>query len=409
MKAGNKNQGQNDNNQSVNPAARSEHIDMLRGAAAGFVLCDHLRSYTFTNFGSLSDPGLLTKGFYAATSFGPQAVIIFFALSGFLVGGKVLEDMLIGRWSWPSYFLRRLTRLWIVVIPALVITLILDWISLYFTGGIGYDRSMRIYTSGPDVNTLLDHSLTTFLGNIAFLQTIYVPLFGTNGPMWSLANEFWYYVIFPLAAGIFLVQYSLCRRLVAIGVLAFFISVLPWWLLYGGAIWAVGAGAAWLAKLPIYTSAARHNGVRILSVALPIFVLVFEKLFAEESNDLMFGLLVALALPALSTFPSFGKAYRFLARAAAEISYTLYLTHFPLLTVIFLVGFAPYRFSPGIAGAATYLGLLSIAVLWAVGCWWCFERNTDRVFKLLSRHILVHTGRATVVAHSLTNPMPTGS
>ena len=75
MKAGNKNQGQNDNNQSVNPAARparSEHIDMLRGAAAGFVLCDHLRSYTFTNFGSLSNPGLLTKGFYAVTSFGPR-------------------------------------------------------------------------------------------------------------------------------------------------------------------------------------------------------------------------------------------------------------------------------------------------------------------------------------------------
>jgi peptidoglycan/LPS O-acetylase OafA/YrhL len=373
---------------------------MLRGAAAGLVLCDHLRSYTFTNFRSLSNPGLLTKGFYAVTSFGPQAVIIFFALSGFLVGGKVLEDMLIGRWSWPGYFLRRLTRLWIVVVPALVITLILDWVSLYFTGGIGYDPSMRIYTSGPDVNTPLDHSLTTFLGNIAFLQTIYVPLFGTNGPMWSLANEFWYYAIFPLAAGIFLVQYSLCRRVVAIGVLVFFISVLPWWLLYGGAIWASGAGAAWLAKLPIYTSVARHNGVRILSVALPIFAFVFEKLSAEESNDLMFGLLVALALPALSTFPSFGKAYRLLARAAAEISYTLYLTHFPLLTVIFLVGFAPYRFSPGLAGAATYFGLLSIAVLWAVGCWWCFERNTDRVFRLLARRILTNTGRATVVAPS---------
>jgi peptidoglycan/LPS O-acetylase OafA/YrhL len=290
-----------------------------------------------------------------------------------------------------------------------VITLILDWISLYFTGGIAYDRSMRIYISGPDVNTALDHSLTTFLGNIAFLQTVYVPLFGTNGPMWSLANEFWYYIFFPLASGILLVHYSIRRRLVAIGVLAFFIYVLPWWLVYGGAIWAAGAGAAWLAKLPIYKSMSRQNGVRVLSVALPIFALVFTKLFAEESNDLMFGLLVALALPTLSAFPSFGNAYRFLARASAEISYTLYLTHFPLLTVIFLVGFAPYRFSPGLAGAATYLGLLSIAVLWAVGCWWCFERNTDRVFRLLSRHILFNRSRATVAAPSLTTPMPTAS
>ena len=155
---------------------------------------------------------------------------------------------------------------------------------------------------------------------------------------------------------------------------------------------------------------ARHSGVRVLLVVLPTFALAFNKyLFAEASTDLMFGLLVALALPTLSAFPSFGKAYRFLARAAAEISYTLYLTHFPLLTVVVLVGFAPYRFSPGPAGAATYLGLLSIAVLSAVGCWWCFERNTDRVFRFLSRRILINTGRAIVATRSLTNPRPAGS
>lgn len=27
-----------------------------------------------------------------------------------------------------------------------------------------------------------------------------VPIFGSNGPLWSLANEFWYYVLFSLAA-----------------------------------------------------------------------------------------------------------------------------------------------------------------------------------------------------------------
>src|SRR5262249_14488667 len=41
--------------------------------------------------------------------------------------------------------------------------------------------------------------LPIFLGNLFFLQTILVPTFGTNGPMWSLANEFWYYVLFPCA------------------------------------------------------------------------------------------------------------------------------------------------------------------------------------------------------------------
>lgn len=30
-----------------------------------------------------------------------------------------------------------------------------------------------------------------------FLQTRFTPVFGSNGPLWSLFNEFWYYVLFP--------------------------------------------------------------------------------------------------------------------------------------------------------------------------------------------------------------------
>ena len=37
-----------------------------------------------------------------------------------------------------------------------------------------------------------------FAGNALFLQTILVPVLGTNGPLWSLAYEFWYYAVFPL-------------------------------------------------------------------------------------------------------------------------------------------------------------------------------------------------------------------
>ena len=37
--------------------------------------------------------------------------------------------------------------------------------------------------------------------NAFFLQTIVGPTFGSNGPLWSLAYEWWYYVLFPLALG----------------------------------------------------------------------------------------------------------------------------------------------------------------------------------------------------------------
>src|SRR5207302_8969523 len=37
-----------------------------------------------------------------------------------------------------------------------------------------------------------------FLGNLLGLQTVCVPSFGSNGPLWSLANEWWYYCFFIL-------------------------------------------------------------------------------------------------------------------------------------------------------------------------------------------------------------------
>jgi peptidoglycan/LPS O-acetylase OafA/YrhL len=90
----------------------------------------------------------------------------------------------------------------------------------------------------------------------------------------------------------------------------------------------------------------------------------------------------------MTTLPSFGRFYRSLARGAAEISYSLYLTHFPLLTLIIMIELSPFRFQPGLLGIVIYLGLLSTVVAWAVVFWWCFERHTDRLFRYLSTQLL---------------------
>src|ERR1700729_3810254 len=91
--------------QQGNSPMRLEHVDMLRGLAAGLVVCGHLRAYVFNNFAALSDVGYATTIFYGITALGHQAVIIFFAMSGFLVGGKALDDMLAGSWGWSRYLL----------------------------------------------------------------------------------------------------------------------------------------------------------------------------------------------------------------------------------------------------------------------------------------------------------------
>ena len=78
------------------------------------------------DYGQIKTPTNLDRLFYFATGLGHQAVVVFFVLSGYLVGGSVLTAYQSGRWSWAAYALRRLTRLWVVLLPALIITLAVD-------------------------------------------------------------------------------------------------------------------------------------------------------------------------------------------------------------------------------------------------------------------------------------------
>ena len=159
-----------------------------------------------------------------------------------LVGGKALADMSADRWSWAHYLLRRLTRLLIVIVPALFATAVLDHLGIRWTGGAGYDGAFYdVYSSGPNTARPLIYSPITLLGNIAFLQTIYVPVFGSNIPKCgSLANEFWYYIVFPLASSLFLATHSLMAKLIALTALIFCATFLPWGFLEGGLIWGGG-------------------------------------------------------------------------------------------------------------------------------------------------------------------------
>jgi peptidoglycan/LPS O-acetylase OafA/YrhL len=63
---------------------------------------------------------------YLITGLGHQWVIVFFVLSGYLVGGSVLRSVAVNHWSWRVYLLNRLTRLYAVLIPALVFGGLLD-------------------------------------------------------------------------------------------------------------------------------------------------------------------------------------------------------------------------------------------------------------------------------------------
>ncbi len=219
------------------------YLDLARFIAAFMVVLSHLRGFVFVDFNQFDHSSLAWSAFYFATGFGHQAVMIFFVLSGFLVGGAVVSRAAEARWSWTDYAILRMTRLWTVLVPALVLTALWDQIGMALTGSPFYAGTMgAVYNSGGSLDPLR-YGAAAFFGNLAFLQTIAVPSFGTNGPLWSLANEFWYYLLFPLIFGALFAKARLGTKFLNATLALIICYLLPIDIVILGAIWLFGVAA----------------------------------------------------------------------------------------------------------------------------------------------------------------------
>jgi peptidoglycan/LPS O-acetylase OafA/YrhL len=364
--------------------ARHVHLDMLRGLAAIVVLIGHARAFVFLPYASLEGASLgTTTVFYAATSLGHQAVMTFFVLSGFLVGGQAWLAIRQARWSWRRYALRRATRLWIVLIPGLFLTFMLDMAGIAWTASpSGYAGDFSyIYPSLQPTGSEVDLSAKTLAGNFFFLQTIATPVYGSNGPLWSLANEFWYYVVFPFVA-IAVHGGSYLVRVLSGGFVAIILWLLPSAIVIAGIIWLAGVGAAVLARGRFATSPKiRTPTVLAFALIAPLSVLTMSLQPATDPGNITLGLVIAMSIVVLSNAPSPGHWYEQTARALSEISFTLYVTHFPVLMLVAMLCFAPERLAPGVDAFLRFGALVAIAFIVAGVFWMLFERHTDRLFQ----------------------------
>ena len=353
--------------------------------AALLVCLEHLRAFLFIPFAQIESPNVLERGFYFVTGLGHQAVMIFFVLSGFLVGGSVISAHQKNKWSWTGYALRRLTRLWMVLIPALLLTFFWDTLGQH-QSPTGYHGEFRArYNSGPTPNAPTDLRLVTFAGNSFFLQTISVNCFGTNGPLWSLANEFWYYLLFPLLLGIMAGRRWIIRITCAFLALAA-VVLLPGEILRGGFVWLLGAGVFVL----IQNERIRNWATQTLWMAgssLLLLALLAASRFGRlgGANDLLLGFGCALLVAGLAVRAANSGIYARLSADASEFSYTLYLVHFPVLAFLFFSVFNGQQLSPGTQSAFWFAIILAGIVIYAATIWWCFERNTDRIRKRIEQ------------------------
>lgn len=370
-------------------ARRLEHLDMIRGLAALAVCIGHLRGMVFVDYGASPDRSIWQIPFYAATGLGGQAVIVFFALSGFLVGGPALKRIQAKHWNLPDYAVHRFARLWTGVIPALAMTAVIDGIGKHGLHLAGYQGEyLGMLSSGPVPGIGTDLSAVTFLGNIAFLMKVAVPTFGTNGPLWSLACEFAYYFTFPLAWLALRGPGNPVWRLAALLPLVAMILFYPAnYTILGGA-WLAGA-LAYLVKdrvaaLPraIYVGGALASAL-LLAITLPLTMRF------GTAGELAFGTAWAIALPFFAALPNPGGAYGRSAFWLSEISFTLYVVHFPLAIFLWFALVAPAQYPVGATGLAIWAGLLALVLAYSVAMWWLFERNTVRIRRWAQRRLAV--------------------
>jgi peptidoglycan/LPS O-acetylase OafA/YrhL len=316
---------------SFRKTSASVALDALRGVAAVLVLLDHCQRLFFvplqTARGVSAHP-FLTTVLYSLSSAGIQAVVIFFVLSGYLISGSVFRSFEEGRWSWKEYLTNRFVRLWLVLLPALMLGGLWDTLRISLAG------HAAAAPNGSFIGRLVAGGITwkIFFGNVFFLEGLRTVNFGSDRVLWSLSSEFWYYILFPLGLLAIRPGSSLRTRLLNGAGFLLVAAFLTKGMLALFPVWLLGTALA-LAKPPKLGA-----GVRWLALVLyaPCVFGLGQKQWPWHyfKMDYFLGGLTAIFLWVLLSARGEAKEASLPVRAArtvARFSYSLYLVHYPTL------------------------------------------------------------------------------
>jgi len=297
----------------------SVYLDIVRFVAACLVYLYHSNQRFL-----ITDP-------LPWSTYGHSAVIVFFVLSGFVIAYVTAEK----ENTWTKYSASRISRVYSVALPAVILTLVLDTagraIMPAIYEGYPYDQfAIRSLASLMFANEVWFISITSF----------------SNVPYWSICYEMWYYVAFgflvflPRRIGVTATVIAACllgpkivllAPLWALGVVVYrwqaprgWSPRLSWLLFLSSTLLIVlyhafdvsGSLTTWLAHA---LGAELHRN------------LTFSKFFP---GDYLLGILVATNfMAARNVAPAFEAPLARIARpvqAVASYTFTLYLLHQPL-------------------------------------------------------------------------------
>jgi peptidoglycan/LPS O-acetylase OafA/YrhL len=349
-------------------------LDGLRGCAALFVLLFHF-TLQLDDAGGLSTAALKT-----IFLFGWSGVDLFFVLSGFLITG-----LLIGAKGSSNYFRVFYARRMLRILPLYYFALLL----LFAVPVV-----IRLPATSGFTTALRDQAWFWF-----YLQNFHSlgPRFaGLSGPLWSLAIEEQFYLVWPLV--VFLLSrkralwvcvgcvfVSLAYRIVARMVVPHLDTYYATQarldgLSIGSAIALVASGPNGLQWLKKYLPAAVSMSVIAIAVAGPDIRGPHRPAFPVLylAVGILYGCVLIFAIePGRSRATSFleSRVLGFFGR----YSYALYVVHGPIMTVLWHVGVTPQLLSFGgssFVGSILYVAILTAAsTAGAVASWHFLEKH----------------------------------
>jgi len=326
------------------------------------VVCHFLTKY---------QPAIGEPSFRLGSTLGGVAVLLFFALSGLLICYSALNKLGNPAYGFRNFFVDRFSRIYSGLLPAMLIGAIIA-AAIYGTN-YSYFVYLSSMQSPPSLLTfgmtlgMLERFPVTFFDSLLSPFGLSFPLpnvtpFGFNGILWTLAVEWWIYMVFgwfvmgalTLIRGakrnnvhkVLFVFVAAALSLMLAGLLQEFSSVIIVWFVSALMMLAISSETV-KSRLSGSLAAKVLAALFVLALASAIFSAYIAFAWTSQYYDVFMGLqLSAFVVVGISFLnrKEIGDSSVWLSNKrvvnwttiGAGFSFTLFLTHYPI--IIFLNG-----------------------------------------------------------------------
>ncbi|MGZ4687031.1 acyltransferase family protein [Oryzihumus sp.] len=362
--------------------AQLAYFDVVRTAASQMVVVGHaLNIFVPTVFMRVTGSGRLVTnaGLFFLQNMG---VVLFFALSGFLISRSVRTKQSRGTYLLRTYVVDRGSRILVPMVPVLVLVFIADHLVFGMWGRTSpyIVPEMGLGTLAANATLLYNNPVLDFVSRTTGLALVSGPL-GSAAPLWTVVIEWWIYLAF---GG--LVLGFVGRRLFRPALLVLVAGAVPVAELTQGSglplAWVIGMLYAFQHERMTTFSRRSHLGVVALGAGTAVVVLLHTGMnLYHPAVD------VGIAAALLSLFHAVARDWAGLrtpvlsgaVKLASDYSYSLYLVHFSLL--IYLQILLPDSWPAWLC----ILVAFTVANVAALAAWWLFERHYPAVGRRLRR------------------------